>query len=161
MSDIRDRGPDCAPADEAPPGKPKGPRQVTRHDIEVNAVANGDKIDWEVDGKKPHESKIELAPESGGHEIHFDLDRDRTLRRRGLRFNCANPIYVHDRTDVCPTSGLDEQIEVRSCGYDSLTIYDKNSGNKKTLRYQLNFIENDNKVWVCDPIIENGGGTRI
>lgn len=140
---------------------PKGPRPVTRHDIEVKAVADGGSIDWEVDGKKPHESKVKFERDSGGHEIRFDLDRDQTLRRRGLRFNTTNPIFVHDKVTSCPTSGLDEQIEVRDCTYERLTIYDKNDGEAKTLRYQLNFVEDNGAASVCDPIIENGGGTRI
>ena len=160
MSDTSGFGSDNSPTPEPTVDSPTGQRRVTRHDIEVKAAANGGSIDWEVGGKKPNESKIKFERDSGGHEIRFDLDKDRTLKNRGLRFNCAHPIFVHDKVASCPTSGLDEQIEVRDCGYDSLRIYDKNSGAKKTLRYQLNFIEDNGSVSVCDPIIENGGGTR-
>lgn len=140
---------------------PKGSRRVTRHDVEVKAKVDGGSIDWEIGGKKPHESKIKFDPDSGAHDIRFDLDRDHALKERGLRFNCANPIFVHDKITSCPNSGLDEQIEVLDCSYEKLTVSDKNSGEAKTLRYQLNFVEKDGRVWVCDPIIENGGGTRI
>jgi hypothetical protein len=139
-----------------------GPRSrpVTKHDIEVKAIANGGTIDWEVDGKKPHKSELKFDRDSGAHEIKFDLDRDRVLKDRGLRFNCTNPIFVHDDVSRCPTSGVDEQIEVLDCSRDSLTIYDKNFGSPKLLRYQLNFVEDDGASSVCDPIIDNGGGRR-
>lgn len=135
--------------------------RLTKHAVEVKAIANGGSIDWEIDGKKPHESKMKFEADSGGHEIQFDLDRDRALKQRGLRFDRQNPIFVHDKVTSCPTSGVDEQIEVRDCSDEKLTIYDKNNGEKKTLRYQLNFIENDGARPVCDPIIENGGKTRL
>lgn len=159
MSDTREMRPGCAPeAPEATMGGGRS-RQVTKHDIEVKAVANGGSIDWEVDGKKPEKATLKFGHNSGGHEIRFDLDRDRTLRNRGLRFNCAYPIYVHDDVTCCPTSGLDEQIEVLACSRGTLTIYDKNSGDSKLLRYQLNFVEDNGTQSICDPIIDNGGGT--
>lgn len=43
------------------------------------------------------------------------------------------------------------------CSADSLTIYDRNSGEPKLLRYQLNFVEENGATAVCDPIIDNGG----
>lgn len=160
MSDTRDFRPDCAP--EAPEAKMRAreSRQVTKHDIEVKAVARSGSIDWEVDGKKPEKATLKFDRNSGAHEIRFDLDRDRTLRNRGLRFNCGYPIFVHDDISCCPTSGIDEQIEVLACSRGTLTIYDKNSGDRKLLRFQLNFVEDDGTVSVCDPIIDNGGGTR-
>lgn len=139
-------------------GCPKQQPQITGHTIEVKAGANGNSVDWELDGKKPDESKLKLERDSGGHEITFDLDPDHVLKGRGLRFNCAYPIFVHDNVATCPSSGVDGQIEVLECSRGSLTIFDKNSGPEKMLRYQLNFVEDGGKVQVCDPIIENGGG---
>ena len=162
MSDIREMQTGFAPDDPEPPlasSKPKQP--VTRHTIEVKADANGNRIDWEVDNKKPEQARLKLEKDSGAHEITFDLDADRVLKHRGLRFQCAGPIFVHDNIADCPTSGLDEQIEVLECSRGTLRILDKNSGPAKVLRYQLNFVEKTGEAQVCDPIIENGGGTRI
>lgn len=148
----------CTPAASQPAmGSSKPQPEITRHTIEVKAEANGNSIDWEVDGKKPDESKLKLERDSGGHEITFDLDPDHVLKGRGLRFNCAYPIFVHDTVETCPSSGVDDQIEVFECSRGSLTIYDKNTGDSKMLRYQLNFVEDDGAAPVCDPIIENGG----
>lgn len=161
MSDIREIGSDCAPTAKGPEMSKYGSRrQLTQHSIEVDAKANGSSIDWTVDGKKPDQAKLKLDYDSGGHEIKFDLDRDRTLKGRGLRFDCAYPIFVHDNVATCPSSGVDDQIEVLACSTDSLTIYDKNVGDPKMLRYQLNFVEDNGATSVCDPIIDNGGGLR-
>jgi hypothetical protein len=160
MTDKRMFGSDCDLMGEPAIGTPKSKRQATKHDIEVEAVANGNGVDWEIDGKKPDESKLKLDYKSGGHEITFDLDRDHALKERGLRFNCAYPIFIHDNVENCPDSGVDEQIEVLSCSTDKLTIYDKNTGEAKLLRYQLNFVEDDGAQQVCDPIIDNGGNLQ-
>ena len=156
MSDKGAAGRECAPV--APtPRRPEPTHHVTRHTIEVKAVANGHSIDWEVDRKKPEQARLKLDRNSGGHEITFDLDPDQALKNRGLRFQCAAPIFVHDEVATCPNSGVDKQIDVLECSRGTLKIFDKNTGPEKLLRYQLNFVESNGGAQVCDPIIENGG----
>ncbi|HEU5285296.1 MAG TPA: hypothetical protein VFU20_02155 [Sphingomicrobium sp.] len=158
--DAKEVEPGCTPAVSKPAmGSPKQQPEITQHTIKVKAAANGNSVDWELNGKKPDESKLKLDRDSGGHEIKFDLDPDHVLKGRGLRFNCGYPIFVHDNVATCPSSGIDSQIEVLECSRGSLTIFDKNSGPSKMLRYQLNFVEDDGAAPVCDPIIENGGST--
>lgn len=160
MSDIRDPEAGGAAATSTPAMSSAQPQQqATSHTIEVKAKAIGSSIDWEVDGKKPDEAKLKLDKDSGGHEIIFDLDADGALKSRGLRFNCAYPIFVSENTATCPTSGVDDQINVLECSPGKLKVFDKNTGVAKMLRYQLNFVEENGAAPVCDPIIENGGST--
>lgn len=124
--------------------------------IRVEAAAGGGGlIDWEIDGKKAKESKIDFEKGSGPVTVEFKL-QDRTDRK--LRFDTANPIWVHENdAGVCPPDGAtDNQIEVHSCDDKTLTLINKND-KASTLRYQLNFVDKSNQSEPCDPEFKNGG----
>lgn len=119
-------------------------------------VANG--VEWTIDGKKPHDSVIDLPKKSGNHTLDFQLD-DRT--DLGFRFNDRDPIWVHqnDQGD-CPPQGINsEQISVVSCKPKKLSISDQNDGDPCTLHYLLNLVDASGQPTSIDPIIKNGGST--
>jgi hypothetical protein len=124
--------------------------------IRVEAgVGDGGLIDWEIDGKKPKESKIDFEKGSGPVTVEFKL-QDRTDRE--LHFNTANPIWVHENElGQCPPDGAtDNQIAVQTCDDKTLTLINKNE-KASTLRYQLNFVDKANQSEPCDPEFKNGG----
>lgn len=128
-------------------------------DVKVEA-RTGDRglIDWEIDGKKAKDSKIDFEKDSGPVTVEFKL-RDATNRE--LRFDTADPIWVHENEQgQCPPNGAtDNQIEVVSCIDDRLTLINKNR-KESTLRYQLNFVDHANNSEPCDPEFKNGGTNR-
>jgi hypothetical protein len=115
----------------------------------------GESIDWEIDGHKAKDSKIEFKKGEGASTVAFEL-KDKT--DRNLRFAGESPIWVHENeSGQCPPKGArDPQIEVSGCDDDTLTIVNKNE-KECTLRYQLNFLDRANKDEVCDPEFKNGG----
>jgi hypothetical protein len=127
--------------------------------MDIKVTANGpgaNGIDWDIDGKKPHESKIDFDKGSGPHKIKFRLD-DRTSR--DLRFDAANPIWDHKSEAECPPAGSNsDQIEIIDCTDTQLTVVNKNSGEACTLHYQLNFRDGVGSAEPVDPIFKNGGG---
>jgi hypothetical protein len=127
--------------------------------MDVKVTANGlgaDGIDWDIDGKKPHESRVDFEKGSGPHRIKFKL-HDRT--NRNLRFDASNPIWDHKSEAGCPAAGSNsDQIEIVDCNDNQLTILNRNSGEACTLHYQLNFRGEDGSAEPVDPIFKNGGG---
>lgn len=136
-----------------------GGQQIVTDKVKVRASIIGSSIDWEIDGKKAKEAKLKLAKDSGAHELDFQLDDDTNL---GLRFDTSDPIWVGENCPCPPPRGINsDQISVTDCTGKSLTMLNQNSGDAREIRYQLNFIGSDGGREMCDPIIENGGGTRI
>lgn len=124
--------------------------------IRVEAAAGGGSlIDWEIDGKKAKDSKIDFEKDSGPVSVEFKL-QDRTSRK--LRFDTADPIWIHENElGQCPPNGAtDNQIEVQTCDDKTLTLINKNE-KASTLRYQLNFVDEANQSEPCDPEFKNGG----
>ena len=125
-------------------------------DVKVEAK-KGDKglIDWEIDGKKAKESRIDFEKGESDVLVAFKL-QDATSRK--LRFDSDDPIWIHENAaGQCPPKGAtDKQIEVVSCDDDTLTLVNKNN-KESTLRYQLNFVDQANKSEPCDPEFKNGG----
>jgi hypothetical protein len=115
-------------------------------------------IDWEIDGKKAKDSKIDFEKDSGPVTVEFKL-QDTTNRK--LRFDTANPIWVHENElGQCPPDGAtDGQIEVQGCDDKTLKLINKND-KASTLRYQLNFVDKANQSEPCDPEFKNGGTNR-
>jgi hypothetical protein len=130
--------------------------------MDVKVTANGEAgagIDWDIDGKKPHESKIHFGKGTGAHTVKFKLH---DASGRDLRFDTANPIWDHVSETDCPPKGAKSgQIEVVDCDDRRLTIRNKNSGNACTLHYQLNFVDGGGSAEPVDPIFHNGGGGFI
>ena len=112
-------------------------------------------INWEIDGQKAKNSKIEFAKGENDVAVEFKL-QDMTNRK--LRFDKESPIWVHeDEVGQCPPAGAtDAQIEVVSCDDNTLKLVNKNA-KECTLRYQLNFVDKSNKGETCDPEFKNGG----
>ena len=106
---------------------------------------------------------ITLPRGSGKHTITFKITDDQT----GLGIKFANdPVWIKKGSQ--PTGpGIDPQIETpNGQGTTVLTFVDKNSKPNKAdpsayvLKYQLNFVDKDNKkVTSIDPDIRNGGTT--
>jgi hypothetical protein len=115
-------------------------------------------VDFDVDGINPKQARLKLDKGSGQHEIAFML-HDQT--GRGLKFDMADPIWVDEDAPCPPTSGVTtDQLVVTGCTADALSTTNANDGRARELRYQLNFITGDGSRATCDPIIDNGGGTR-
>ena len=129
-------------------------------DVKVTASGqSGGGIDWDIDGKKPHESKIHFAPGTGPHTVKFKLQDS---SGRDLRFDPSNPIWDHVSETECPANGAKSgQIEVVNCQDKMLTIRNRNSGDPCTLHYQLNFVDGGGSAEPVDPIFHNGGGGFI
>lgn len=125
-------------------------------DIKVEAK-KGDKglIDWEIDGQKAKDSRIDFDKGDADVLVEFKL-QDATSRK--LRFDTESPIWVHENAaGECPPDGAtDAQIEVVSCDDNTLKLINKNN-KESTLRYQLNFVDQSNKAEPCDPELKNGG----
>lgn len=123
--------------------------------ITASALADGT-IGWDIDGKKPKDSRITLGAGSGKHQLDFRLKDD---AEGGLAFNVDDPIWVGEDCPCPPPQGLNtDQIEVVDCSPGKLSVIDSNSGRARELRYQLNFISADGRPAKCDPVITNGGG---
>jgi hypothetical protein len=129
-------------------------------DVKVTANPSVGGTDWAIDDKPPKHSVIVFGNQAGQQEIKFKLN-DHT--KRGWRFNRADPIWVHEtEADICPGAGIDtDQIKVASCGDKQLVIGNANSGDPRTLHYQLNFVDRTGAHEGVDPVIKNGGGTRL
>ena len=124
--------------------------------VKVEAKAgNAGLINWEINGKKAKESKIEFEKGVDNVTVEFKL-QDRTNRK--LRFDSEAPIWIHENeAGQCPPKGAtDPQIEVLSCDNKSLTLLNRNA-KECTLRYQLNFVDQANTGEPCDPEFKNGG----
>lgn len=115
----------------------------------------GDLIDWEIDGQKAKNSKIEFKKGEGPATVVFEL-KDKT--NQSLRFDRQNPIWIHENeSGQCPPRGAtDSQIDVLGCDDETLTLVNKNE-KESTLRYQLNFFDHANEGAACDPEFKNGG----
>jgi hypothetical protein len=127
-------------------------------DVKVVAEGGAGDVRWTIDGKHPREAVIVAGHKTGPQSLDFKLF-DRT--QMGLRFNDADPIWVHEtEDDQCPTGGIQsDQITVSDCEGRRLTIANANSGSPRTLHYQLNFVDGDGRAVSVDPVIKNGGGT--
>lgn len=123
--------------------------------IRVEARADGGLIDWEIDGKKAKDSKIDFEKDSGPVTVEFKL-QDTTGRQ--LRFDTTDPIWVHenDAGQCPPNRATDDQIQVQTCDDKTLTLINKNE-KESTLRYQLNFVDKADQREPCDPEFKNGG----
>jgi hypothetical protein len=106
---------------------------------------------------------ITLPKGSGKHTIIFKITDDQT--GLGIKF-AGDPLWIKKGSQ--PTGpGIDPQIETpMGMGTSELTFVDKNSKPDKAepgayvLKYQLNFVDKDNKkVTSIDPDIRNGGTT--
>jgi len=115
-------------------------------------------IDFEVDGVKAKHARLKLDKNSGQHEIDFAL-QDHS--GRGLRFDTADPIWVDEDAPCPPTPGVStDSLTILGCTANGLSAINANSGRARELRYQLNFVAADGSRSECDPIVDNGGGTK-
>jgi hypothetical protein len=133
---------------------------VKSRDVKVRATLNdAGGIEFEVDGVKPKQARLKLDKDSGAHAIDFKL-QDHS--GKGVRFDTANPIHVGENCPCPPPQGINsDQIGVTGCEPERLSTVNQNSGDARELRYQLNFVAADGSQLECDPIIDNGGGTRF
>ena len=106
---------------------------------------------------------ITLGRGSGKHTIEFAITGDQT--GLGIKF-ASDPLWIKKGSQ--PTGpGVDSQIEtLMGNGTTALSFFDKNSKPDQAnpapyvLKYQLNFVDKDNKkVTSIDPDIKNGGTT--
>jgi hypothetical protein len=126
--------------------------------VKIRAIDEAGMIDFEVDGVKAKHARLKLAKDSGEHRIDFDL-QDHS--GRGLEFNQADPIWVDEDAPCPPTAGVTtDQLTIVGCDAKRLSVDNANSGRARELRYQLNFLAADGSKAECDPIVDNGGGTR-
>jgi len=127
-------------------------------DVKVRAELLNGKIDWSIDGQKPHKSVLDCPRKSGAHTINFHLD-DAT--GSGLQFS-EDPFWVHENENGdCPEqAGINsDQLSVSAVKSGKLTISNANTGAPRTLQYQLNFVDSNGAVQSVDPCIKNGGST--
>ena len=108
---------------------------------------------------------ITLGKGTGKHTIKFTITDDKT--GLGIKFS-DEPLWIKKGGQPTGPSG-DPQIEPPTGnGTQLLTFVDKNSKPDKAdpgpyvLKYQLNFLDKDNKkVASLDPAIRNGGTTIV
>ena len=143
-----------------------GPAQPKNPPITMHIVPRDDNgtIEWDLDSNNsPAPGKkrpVLLEHDSGEHEIVYHLQTAPGLK---FDFDTSNPIDTEDDVPCPPASGLNsDQIEVVSCSKNKLVIRDKNEGDARLVRYQLNFVSSDggSSPPACDPVILNGGGTK-
>src|SRR5918995_2112004 len=107
---------------------------------------------------------ITLGRGTGKHTIEFVITNDNT--GKGIKFANTDPLWIKKGSQPTGPSG-DPQIEPPTGnGTTKLTFVDKNDKPDKAdpapyvLKYQLNFVDKDNKtVTSIDPDIKNGGTT--
>ena len=117
--------------------------------------------EWCVDSSpssnpKKKQKPVILADNSGGHKIEFHLHNPPA----GWEFNTADPIWTADNADCRSLDGKtkSDQIGISDCKAKLLTVWDKNDGEARLVRYQLNFLDTGGgPVPPCDPAILNGG----
>lgn len=97
------------------------------------------------------------CPAGVGYRITFKLTDNSGLQ---AQFDAAGPIFVKESADdPSPNRKGSKQIKPDSCTSDTLVITNWNYGKKRTLRYQLNFVDPaGNSLPPYDPIVNNGGG---
>lgn len=130
--------------------------------MDVRVTATGGRngaIDWDIDGKKPKEARLDFAKDSGPHRIKFKLF-DNT--GRGLRFDDSGPFWAHETQsgDCPPANSTSGETRVVDCKDTSLFVDNKNSKDC-TIQYQLNFVDSAGKREPVDPMIKNGGGQIV
>jgi hypothetical protein len=114
-------------------------------------------IEFDIDGVKASQSRINLRKDGGAHAINFAL-KDST--GKGLQFDTRDPIWVGEDCPCPPPRGINsDQLRVTDCEPKRLSTVDQNCGRARDLRYQLNFTTADGSRATCDPVIKNGGGT--
>jgi hypothetical protein len=127
-------------------------------DVKVRAESVDGRVEWTIDGKKPHKSVISCPRKSGPHTVNFHLDDETGL---GLSFQ-NDALWVHENeAGQCPpgTGILTDQISISSVKPGKLTISNSNEGAPRTLQYQLNFVDANGASVSVDPCIKNGGST--
>ena len=104
--------------------------------------------------------KIKLPKDSGPYKITFYLHAKSGLN---IRFDAGGPFFCAADDGSCPPTGTpSDQIMVDSCTDDKLVVIDWNYGAEQDLRYQVNFVDSAGKAMPdYDPIIQNGGGTKV
>jgi hypothetical protein len=117
-------------------------------------------INWSQDIiDKSYDNGGRLDCKAGvGYKVTFTLqDNTKSLQ---VQFNAANPIYVKESgADPSPTRKGSKQLKPDSCTSNTLVVTNWNYGRKRTLRYQLNFVDPaGNELPPYDPIMDNGGG---
>lgn len=127
-------------------------------------VWNDETEDWDLDDspspKSGMKKPIVLDHDSGGHEIQFHLTVPGGSR---WQFDTNDPIWTADNVGCGSLSCLaSDQVSVLRPESHRLVVFDKNLGDKRIVRYQLNFVGAPGGPVppACDPTILNGGGTR-
>lgn len=117
--------------------------------------------DWDIsDNASPHGGKkpIYLPNRSGDRQIHFHLNvpADSTWQ-----FDTNDPIWTADNVPCGSLNRLaSDQITIfRPPQPRLLKVLDRNDGEARLIRYQLNFINtgSGDQPPPCDPTILNGG----
>lgn len=131
-------------------------------DFQVDVIAEPDGaggIKWSQDIPDPQYGSGDTVncPAGNGYRITFVLDD-----RSGLQaqFDAAHPIYAKESAaNPSPSRMGSNQLKPDSCTSDKLVVTNWNFGKKRTLRYQLNFVDPAGKeLPPFDPIVNNGGG---
>jgi hypothetical protein len=132
-------------------------------DFGINVIADPDGsggISWSQDIPDPQYGTGDTVtcPAGIGYKITFTLvDHNTGLQPQ---FDAANPIYVKESVaNPSPTRKGSKQLKPDSCTSNTLVVTNWNYGKKRSLRYQLNFVDPaGNELNPYDPIVNNGGG---
>ena len=133
--------------------------KLMRNDLKVRVTAELDgsgqpKYELEAKGKKT--DKLDLARDSGSHNIIFDLDT-----RLDLRFDATEPFLAAKTGGSCPDTLDRNQFMVDRCDAKRLVVIDWNYGIEADYNFKLNFVNSEGMVQKAyDPIIQNGGGIK-
>lgn len=147
----------CQPTDQSSSqGDPASNPPIIRH-----VVWNEANQDWDIgDTGSPKAGKkkpIILPDESGGHEIHFNL---RAPGKPTWQFDTNDPIWTADNVQCGSLSKrASDQVSIVDPQPMLLKVFDKNDGEARLIRYQLNFVNSGtgSQPPACDPTILNGG----
>jgi hypothetical protein len=128
--------------------------------VKIEAAADpAGGIDFVIDGVKAKDSRIKLEKDTGSQTFEFEL-KDQS--GRGVQFDSGDPLWVGEDCSCPPPQGMQsDQLSVTECRPVRLSAVNENSGRARELRYQLNFIASDGSRIMCDPVITNGGGTKL
>ncbi|MEO6581373.1 MAG: hypothetical protein ABIN68_01025 [Sphingomicrobium sp.] len=112
-----------------------------------------------------NDDPIELKPDTGGHEMMFNLIDDTDLDLLFLS-DATDAIWV--QPDTCPAGKCNNGGQITPVSVENggkqLRVTNANTGDPVDLHYALNFNGKPSTTgppYSHDPVIRNGGGTNI
>lgn len=134
---------------------------VNNPPINRHVVWNEANQDWDI-GETPSpkagkKKPIILEDGSGGHNIHFHL---RVPPGKNWQFDTNDPIWTADNVQCgLLSSRASDQVSIVDSQARLLKVFDRNDGEARLIRYQLNFVNKGpgDQPPPCDPTILNGG----